>query len=276
MLISVIIPTYNRRQLLSRALESVTSQSGSMASFDIIIVDDGSTDGTASMLKSHFSQVRLLLQTNRGVSSARNLGIQHSEGKWIAFLDSDDVWHRDKIARQCAELSDTGRLICHTEEWWIRHGVRVNPMAKHRKPEGDIFQHCLPLCAVSPSSVLLHRCILNDVGNFDETLPACEDYDMWLRIFARYPVALVKQPCITKYGGHKDQLSRRYWGMDRFRIVALEKILATPLPAHYRTAALTTLLKKLSIVEKGARKHKNHALQQQCFNKMRYWQQYVI
>ena len=112
-------------------------------------------------------------------------------------------------------------------------------MHKHAKAGGWIYTHCLPLCAISPSAVLIHRSIFDCVGLFNEQLPACEDYDLWLRICARFPVHFIPEPLIIKYGGHDDQLSRRYWGMDRFRIQALEDILASGvLTEEHRQATL--------------------------------------
>jgi GT2 family glycosyltransferase len=116
-------------------------------------------------------------------------------------------------------------LICQTEEIWIRNGKRVNPMKKHKKFGGWIFEKCLPLCVVSPSAVMMHRKLFDEVGLFDESLPACEDYDLWLRIASRYPIGLIEKPYILKYGGHADQRSRQFPAMDRFRIRSLAKIL---------------------------------------------------
>jgi len=146
-------------------------------------------------------------------------------------------------------------LLCHTNEIWIRNGRRVNPMKKHTKYGGRIFSKCLPLCVISPSAVVLHRSVLARTGLFDESLPACEDYDLWLRVSSHFPVLYIEEPLIVKYGGHPDQLSRRYWGMDRFRIQALEKLLAseTLSPADQR-AASNELLDKIEIYLSGARK----------------------
>jgi GT2 family glycosyltransferase len=128
-------------------------------------------------------------------------------------------------------------------------------MNKHAKSGGHIFQRCLPLCVISPSAAMIHRSLLDEVGLFDETLPACEDYDLWLRICARHPVAFVPEPQIVKYGGHADQLSRRHWGMDRFRIQALEKILQCgDLSLEDRSAAILTLTQKAEILANGAEK----------------------
>jgi glycosyltransferase involved in cell wall biosynthesis len=252
--ISVIIPTFNRAHTLSRTVGSVLAQT--RPADEILIVDDGSDDRTRELVKSDYPQCRYLFQTNQGVSSARNLGIQQAQGEWIALLDSDDAWLPDKLQRQMAALQAApGIRLCHTEEIWIRNGARVNAMKKHRKRGGRIFRHCLPLCVISPSSALLHRSLLQEVGLFDTDLPACEDYDLWLRICAREPVLFLDRPLLVKYGGHADQLSRKHWGMDRFRIQALEKIIGSGrLDDEDRNAAIEMLLEKSEILALGAEK----------------------
>ncbi|MEE8138400.1 MAG: glycosyltransferase family A protein [Thermoanaerobaculia bacterium] len=252
--VSVVIPTHNRAELLRRALRSVEGQSRPAG--EVIVVDDGSDDGTGDLVRSQFPRVRYLWQQNRGVSAARNRGIEAATGRWIAFLDSDDEWRPQKLERQLAALArEPGYRVCHTDEIWIRNGRRVNPKRKHAKQGGWIFRSCLPLCAISPSSVVIHRSIFDDVGRFDEGLEACEDYDLWLRICCRYPVLLVDEPLVVKHGGRADQLSRRIGGLDRYRIRALEKILssASLLPPE-RRAALRPLLEKIDIYANGARK----------------------
>src|SRR4030095_47562 len=111
------------------------------------------------------------------------------------------------------------------EEIWLRNGVRVNPHRKHCKAGGDIFARSLDLCLVSPSAVVMRRELFARMGGFDESFPACEDYDLWLRGAAVMPVCLIDTPLVIKRGGHADQLSRQFWGMDRFRVTALCKLL---------------------------------------------------
>ena len=255
--ISVIIPTYNRAPVLPRALDSVLAQS--LVPDEIIVVDDGSTDKTASLITACYPQVTYLSQPNQGVSKARNSGVDRSQGDWLAFLDSDDEWLPDKLEKQVAALQQQPDFrICHSEEIWIRHGRRVNPMNKHAKTGGQLFDHCLPLCAISPSSVIIRRDLFEQAGGFDEQLPACEDYDLWLRICAGNPVLFVDQPLLKKYGGHTDQLSKKHWGMDRFRVLALEKILQSGLLNKKQyVAAADTLLKKCEILANGASKRGN-------------------
>lgn len=252
--ISLVIPSYNRCTLLKRALQSVFMQS--IPPQEVIVVDDGSTDQTAQMLQQEYPQVKTITQNNKGVSAARNKGVQLAQGDWIAFLDSDDTWVAEKLACQISALQAAPELrVCHTEEIWIRNGVRVNAMNKHNKKGGWIFQHCLPLCVMSPSAIMIHRSVFEDIGLFDEGLPACEDYDLWLRISAKYPVLFLQQPLIHKYGGHEDQLSHKFWGMDRFRIQALEKIIAQPeLSVEDKQSAMRMLVKKAKIFSNGALK----------------------
>lgn len=251
--VTLIVPTFNRTSLLKRALESVYAQT--IMPTEIIVVDDGSTDNTAQMIKEDFPDVIYIHQENKGVSSARNRGIKNANCPWIAFLDADDEWLPEKLAQQINIIKDNPdhTWLIHTNEIWIRNSRRVNPMEKHKKYGGEIFEHCLPLCVISPSSVLMRKSLLTEAGLFDEQLPACEDYDMWLKICARYPVSYLAQPLIKKYGGHHDQLSHKYWGMDRFRIQSLVNLLAGDFLTNEQAGLVKTQLeRKTSIYLKGA------------------------
>jgi glycosyltransferase involved in cell wall biosynthesis len=264
-LISVIIPTYNRKTVLPRAIDSVLAQKG--ADFELIIVDDGSTDDTEDIVRrtrtSHLGirkndkpnesrvsspQFRFFRsEKNNGPAAARNLGIKEAKGEWIAFLDSDDEWKPGKLKAQLEFFEkNPDHLICQTEEIWVRNGTRVNPMKKHKKSGGWIFEKCLPLCVVSPSAVMMHRKLLNEVGLFDESLPACEDYDLWLRVAAKHPVGLIEKPYLIKYGGHADQRSREFPAMDRFRIRSLAKILSQNILTPEQTFAARQMLEEKS------------------------------
>jgi len=267
--ISVIIPTFNRRGVITRAIDSVMQQS--VNSVQLIIVDDGSTDGTSQMIAERYEpylnaatehkSIHLLAQNNQGVSAARNNGLRHANGEWIALLDSDDEWRADKLEVQLEALEQVGSRFCHSDEIWIRNGVRVNPMKKHRKRGGDIFPWCLRMCVVSPSSVLIHRSVFDELGDFDETLPVCEDYDYWLRYCCRYPVDFSPGQLVIKHGGHADQLSRRFHSMDRYRLQSLGKLLsAQVLSEPQRELAVAEMQRKARILLKGAIKHDNQAL----------------
>lgn len=257
--IAVVIPTRDRAPVLVRAVASVLDQTS--PADECIVVDDGSSDDSEAQVRRAYPGVAYLKQARRGVSAARNLGVASARADWVAFLDSDDVWHPEKLERQRRALAGSGHVICHSDEIWIRHGRRVNPMAKHRKRGGWIYRHCLPRCAISPSASMVRRDVLDSAGGFDEALPACEDYDLWLRLCARYPVLYLDEPLVTRYGGHADQLSARHWGMDRFRVAALEKMVAAgELDAAQRRLTLETLAARLQILVNGARKRGNEAM----------------
>ena len=251
--ISVVIPTYNRRQTIGRSIDSVLNQT--LFPSEIIVVDDGSTDGTCDYIQSNFPSIKLLHQPNKGVSAARNKGIRYADTNWIALLDSDDEWFPQKLEKQVMTLSQSPDIkFCHTEEIWIRNGVRVNQMKKHQKYGGHIFYKCLDMCRISPSSVLFHQSILDDVGYFDKDLKVCEDYDLWLRITAKFPVLYIDESLIKKYGGHEDQLSRVKDGIESHRIKVLEKLIMKKFTSVQRNAMLKTLIEKLTIFSIGAQK----------------------
>lgn len=251
--ISVIVPTFNRAWCLEETLRSVLRQS--FGNYELIVVDDGSTDGTAALVEALPGVRYLRLPANGGVSRARNRGLELARGRYICFLDSDDRWEETKLERQWMWMqTHPGCPACYTDETWIRNGVRVNPAKKHRKHSGFIFQHCLPLCIISPSSIMLRREVLDRIGGFDEAMPACEDYDLWLRLASVYPVHFLEEALIVKVGGHGDQLSKKYWGMDRFRVYALQKILAGQgLKGEAQRQVLSTLVEKCGILETGYR-----------------------
>jgi glycosyltransferase involved in cell wall biosynthesis len=253
--VSVIIPTFNRAHLVARAISSVLFQT--FENYEILVVDDGSTDSTGKVVEQFGSRMRYIpLGSNHGVSAARNAGIRESSSSYIAFLDSDDYWLPEKLSSQMRFFRHNPEiLICQTEELWIRRGRRVNPGKIHRKPSGHIFSPSLKMCLVSPSAVMMNRSLLDEAGLFDETLPACEDYDLWLRIASRYPIPLIVKPLVMKTGGHADQLSRRFSGMDRFRIRSLANLLyGNSLTSGQKQETLEELKKKCHIYAKGCLK----------------------
>jgi hypothetical protein len=255
-MISVIIPTYNRAKLLVEAVCSVLGQKGCPEGLEIIVVDDGSTDDTRASLAAVPGDIRYIRTGHSGVSAARNVGISESGGQWIAFLDSDDLWLPGKLCAQMKFFSDHPEsLLCQTAEIWIRNGRRVNPRKYHRKPAGYCFPLLLERCLVSPSAVVINRRLFDCIGLFDESLPACEDYDLWLRAGCRFPIGLVEEPLTVKRGGHPDQLSATIANLDRYRMEAILKLLrTTPLEPDLRSAAENMLEKKRRIYSEGCRK----------------------
>ena len=260
--VSVIIPTYNRAGFVREALASACAQS--YRDCEIVVVDDGSGEScrnaTRQTVEAFAAEanfpVLYCFQRNQGVSSARNSGVRISQGELIAFLDSDDIWQPEKLQEQASFFDSHPEVqICQTDEIWLRSDARVNPKKKHRKPKGNIFFASLGLCLVSPSATMMRRTLFEHLGGFDETLPACEDYDLWLRISVTESVFLIESPLVLRRGGHGDQLSGKYWGMDRFRITALCKLLDSgQLSPRQRTATREMLRKKVSILLNGARK----------------------
>ncbi len=248
-LVSVIIPTFNRYKLTKRAILSILHQT--YKNFEIIVVDDGSNDDSAK-LKDEFD-ISYIYQENSGVSSARNRGIKAARGEWIAFLDSDDKWNEDKLQKQMEFFKKNPSIkFCHTKERWIREGREVKYPKRLQKPSGWCFYDNLQTCKIAPSSVMLHKSILNDVGLFDENKKVCEDYDMWLRVSKKYEMGLVKEKLITKYAGD-DQLSKSITFIDLHHIYSLIRFKEDKIVKD-------VIRKKLNILQKGAKKHNNKEL----------------
>ena len=271
MKISVIIPTFNRKKTLERAIQSVMDQS--LLPFEILIIDDGSNDGTEQWVKENFQNIKYIYQNNHGVSSARNTGIENAHGDWVAFLDSDDEWLPNKLYEQVKAIDSNPEMkFFHTNEIWIRNGMRVNQMKKHKKYGGYIFEKCLDICRVSPSSVLIQKEVFDNIGIFDESLRVCEDYDLWLRITSKYPVVFLDIPLIYKYGGHADQLSKVNDGIESYRIQSLEKIIKSGfLSDEQKVMAVNALVNKMKIYSKGLEKRKKLAALQDIKKNIQYW-----
>lgn len=260
-LISVVIPTFNRLQSLPRACRSVMAQT--FTDWDLWIVDDFSTDGTRAwlqQLKSQDPRVHIILtDNNRGVSASRNLAIRQSSGEWLALLDSDDEWVPHKLEEQLklVQRENLFRLL-HSDEIWIRNGVRVNPHRKHYKGGGEIFKDCIDMCRISPSAAMIHRQLFEAYGLFDEDLPVCEDYDLWLRITRHEQVGFCDKKLTLKYGGHEDQLSNRFHSMDYWRLKSLSRYFSDRgLQQDVRSYLLETALRKADILIQGYQKHHN-------------------
>ena len=276
MKISVVIPTFNRISLVARAIDSVLKQS--LNPYEIIVVDDGSDDGTSEMINNKYKSIKLIQQQNNGVSAARNNGIKHAKGDWIALLDSDDEWTEKKLENQVDRLIKAPEYdFCHTNEIWIRNGVRVNQRKKHEKYGGYIFDKCLDICRISPSSVLFRKNILDHVGWFDNQLPVCEDYDLWLRITSEYRILFIDEPLIIKYGGHDDQLSHSVESIEFFRIMSLENLLEkSELSRDNRILSIQMIIKKYNIYLNGLVKRKKQGEVDQIKEKIKFWKKDMI
>ncbi|MGE4558773.1 MAG: glycosyltransferase, partial [Desulfobulbus sp.] len=202
--------------------------------------------------------LRLLRQENRGAAAARNAGIRAAGGELLAFLDSDDWWLPAKLKLQAAAMAAHPTvLISHTREIWFRRGQRVNQKKKHDPPDGDIFSASLAMCVVGMSTAMVRRELFGRYGFFDETLPCCEDYDLWLRVGCREPFLLVPEALTGKEGGRGDQLSAIHrMGMDVYRIRSLCALLDSGVLDHgQHRAAVAELCRKCRIYGQGCRKH---------------------
>ena len=258
-MISVIIPAYNRPEMLLMAVRSVLAQS--LRDFELVVVDDGSTEDLSVVRQEVMNAGHFWIsKNNSGVAGARNVGAKKSRGSYLAFLDSDDKWYPKKLEIQNRFLLENPQYrICQTKELWYRNGRFVNPAAHHEQPEGNVFERSLKLCCVSPSSVMLERSLFEEVGGFSEEFTVCEDYDLWLRIAASYPIGLVKEKLTQKYGGHEDQLSKALPAMDRFRVYSMVKLFGeTTLSAAQRKALLDEVVGKSTVLMTGARKRGNN------------------
>ncbi len=255
MKISVVIPTYNRETTLQRAIESVLSQT--LAADEVIIVDDGSTDNTHSLLKQ-YPHIRIISQDNRGVSSARNAGIDACVNEWIAFLDSDDEWHKDKLLEQSTfHRANPMYRISYTNEKWIRNNKELRPTKRHIKQKNPTFLSSLSHCQIGPSTVMLHKSIIEKVGCFDEAMEVCEDYDLWLRVMKRYEIPLIDKQLTIKHADTPEQLSMKYWDLDSWHVKALFK--------HRKHAGVEKEIRsKCAGLQKAAIKYRDQALYEQC------------
>ncbi len=273
--VSVIIPSRNRIAFLPRAISSVLNQS--FAVHEIIIVDNNSSDKTISFVKKNFNKVKVINEKKIGVSHARNLGIKNCRYEWIAFLDSDDEWMRNKIEKQYTFLKKTNfkLKLMHTNETWIKNGLLKNQKKKHLKKGGFIFEDCLDICRISPSSVLISKSLFEKFGLFDTKFKICEDYELWLRLSSKIEIGYLNEPLIKKYGGHLGQLSTKYWGLDRYRVKALEKLLTNNyLTYNQKIKALNTLFTKIDIILLGAINRNNKKIFKMYSKKKFLWRTY--
>ncbi|MBN1309092.1 MAG: glycosyltransferase family 2 protein [Chitinispirillaceae bacterium] len=259
--ISVVIPVFNREKMLERAVTSVLRQS--LHDFECIVVDDCSDGEYGRLSCLDDPRVRYIrLPDHGGVARARNQGVGRATTPWIAFLDSDDEWLPKKLQRQMEwTAGHPSYLILQSREEWIRNGVRVSPPRTHEKCAGNLFYASLERCMVTPSSVMIRKELFDWFGGFNEAMPACEDYDLWLRITAHFPVGLVDEVLLRRYGGHGDQLSATVPILDRFRIRSLLGLIeGGELSADQAVLAKRQLCKKAAICANGYKKRGNNDL----------------
>jgi glycosyltransferase involved in cell wall biosynthesis len=202
--VSVIIPTYNRADLLPEAIDSVLAQT--WKEMEIIVVDDGSTDRTEETVRRYDDRVRYFYKENGGPSSARNMGIKEARGAYVAFLDSDDVWEPEKLRIQMDFMREHPEIkfVC-TDSSLI--GPRKSRERKLRKDSmGHLFPILYSNSFIRTSTALMVKECFQEIGYFDERYRSVEDYDVWLRVAKRFPIAYLNQP-LVRYRKHEDNVS---------------------------------------------------------------------
>jgi glycosyltransferase involved in cell wall biosynthesis len=224
--VSVVIPAYNAARYLADAIESVLAQS--YKDVEILVVDDGSTDDTPSVATHYEGVVRYIRQDNQGVAAARNRGIGESRGRYVAFLDADDVWETAKLEHQVQALADQpGCLACYTAATVVEEGLV--PVKVERR--GPLAPTQLELFFANrigtPSSVLVDRDLLNRAGGFDTGLSQCADWEMWIRLRGHASFCYVDEPLI-QYRQHTANMSRSASLLEQDSLRALEKGFAIP------------------------------------------------
>lgn len=258
--IDIIIPTFNRESVLERAINSVLRQD--YQNFELYVIDDGSTDESKStvMRYTNLPNFHYFLQSNQGVSAARNYGVKLSSSEWIAFLDSDDEWLPKKLSTQVKFLQENPQYeFIHSNEYWIRNGKLVNIPKKFDKESHEIFKRSLATCLISPSTVLIKRNLGQKFDFFDSHFQICEDYDLWLKILSEHEIGFIPEFLINKYGGHADQLSTTYPAMDKWRIRSLVNLFSKlDLSLEKKELVLLEIKKKAPILLSGMVKHQKY------------------
>ena len=227
-LISVIIPNYNYGKFLSEAIDSVLTQTYS--NMEVFVVDDGSTDASAAVLRRYQGRVRLLTQSNRGVSSARNAGIKASAGELIAFLDSDDVWRPEKLARQVELFAKPDVGMVYSGLRYIDTDgspIKTTTSGIRGRVLKDMALLTEPGVKASGSSAVVRRICFETVGLFDEALSTSADWDMWRRIACRYEIDIVREPLVL-YRQHDRAMNRNLELFERDFLYAFNSMFTDP------------------------------------------------
>jgi len=190
--VSVIIPTFNRLNLLKETVESVRRQT--FRDFEIIVVDDGSMDGTSEWLKTQ-SDVRSLSQENRGIATSRNNGAALASGSWLAFVDHDDLWAKDKLAIQVQFVKNNPEVAMVAARH-VRLGKRYRDTAQPKWKKGDLFIETFSESFIHTSSVMICKDVFNKIGGFSPRYRFADEFDVWLKIARDHPIAYVDKPLV--------------------------------------------------------------------------------
>lgn len=207
-LVSVIIPCFNASQYISEAISSVLNQTYS--NYEIIVIDDGSTDNTKTAIEIHFHSIKYFYKDNGGPASARNLGIAKANGEYIAFLDADDYWLPDKLALQIDVLKTNSQYgLIHSNYLIREEGRDLYPrFLTHKPPSGNVFESLFIDNHIGNLTVVIRRECLEAIGRFDESreLISIEDYEFWLRIARSFEIRYIDKP-VAVYRVHATNIS---------------------------------------------------------------------
>lgn len=242
--------------MVLKAIESVKTQT--YTPFEIIIIDDGSTDGTSTLFP--ISGVFYFKVEHCGFpGKVRNIGVEKSTGDYIAFLDSDDIWHKEKLEKQTVFINSKPKCqLLHTKEKWIMNSKVISQKKRKHNRSGNVFLDSLQGCILGPSTVLMKRALYEQFGGFNETIEVGEDYDLWLRITDREEIDYIDDELITKNAGHGDQLSFKYGFIEPFKIDVLENLIQThSFREENFKQVVRALLLKYDIVINGCLKRSN-------------------
>lgn len=265
--VSAILPVRDRPLLLQEAITSIAS--GAVVPREVIVVLDASAaararDHDAALACSRALDARgalliLLPGPGRGPAAARNLGAARARSEWLSFLDSDDLWRPDKLRDQLDFLQSRPHLdAAHTTETWMKNDREIPVPDSLRPTTGRPLRESFGRCLVSASSVMIRRRVFFELGGFDATLTACEDFDLWIRYFVKRPMGLVPgnpHPHVIKRSGAWDQLSSTR-SIDAYRVRSLIKILGSDmLYGQDRKCAIAALQQKWGIVQSQAEKY---------------------
>jgi glycosyltransferase involved in cell wall biosynthesis len=246
--VSVVIPCFNAARYIAAAIRSVLAQR--WPDLEIIVVDDGSTDGSAELVAAAFPQVTLLRQPNRGAAEARNLGIRHACGSWIAFLDADDIWLPGKLHAQAKLVSQdaSARMVYTAWQVWVSQDSEpsaaeseslvagADDATRWSGPTGWIYPELLLECVLWTSTIVAHRSLFDEIGLFDAGLHVGEDYDLWLRASRVTPILRVPRP-YALYRMHPASITHAP-PRENYRSIVVSRALARWGYGHDRAGAM--------------------------------------
>ncbi len=229
--VSVVIPAYNAERYIGETLESVLAQT--YRDFEVVVVDDGSTDGTREIVRNYGEPVRLVEQPNSGPAAARNRGIREARGRFIAFIDADDLWHPEKLALQVPKFDSpqVGLVYCRVAR--VDAEGRVIEESVARNPQGWVFEDFLFRNHCPTSGAVVRKEAFERCGYFPEDMVWAEDWHLWLRIARFYQFAAVEK-MLVHHRVHGASLTAKHWGMYRGARSVLEGALTDSAPPRLR------------------------------------------